>query len=241
MEDHWGRQSAYELKESIMAPASPFADENEYRRTPPRLKSKLSDPDLHPLVDLESPESSRSPRRVLFQAPITPASSTFMQPGHANQPTENDITPTGSPVMDNSVFSLISSSPAASPSISQRILSDDAADQWANVPRLEAQSLEDVLSLPDTTTTSGYEDAEAYSPMSGSGPQRIHIVSPGSPPRTEDSSLPRLSASIAFSEISAPREVAHTRGPMSVVSLSESESEGWTADSDWGRTSDAGF
>ena len=168
-------------------------------------------------------------------------------------------------------------SPAPAPR--NREMSATSADVWARieVPTLTANNLvrlaqgdgrghdhtrdtrdEDVLSLAETST-SGYIDAESYTPGMLS-PMRIHTAwsSPAGLPVSNDLLTERNLRAVdnippvSLGPIARARpgkgqierreptnEVKKPRGTMSVVSLSESE--GWGGDSDWEGRSEAGM
>lgn len=136
---------------------------------------------------------------------------------------------------ESTTFSFLSLSQASSPELNHVELERLSfsgmstppvvtSDQWAEVHRpypSERRSLEeDVVSLPETST-SGYEDAESCSPVNGA-----------QSPVTIYGQLDRaLGSPDALTERVAGQST-RIRGPMSVVSVSESE--GWDdGDSDW--------
>lgn len=90
---------------------------------------------------------------------------------------------------------------------------------------------DDMISLPDTSTD-GYEDAETYSPFSGMSPARVHATL--SPNSAGGGLVNELGLSCAIPPATL------RRGPLSVVSMSESEGEGeelgdgWRSESEWG-------
>lgn len=152
---------------------------------------------------------------------------------------------------ESTTFSFLSLSQASSPEAPHAMLASmtfsDAADQWADVRRessadragREGRGEEyDVMSLPETTMSgmSGYEDAEVYSPGSVRSPISIHT-------QLETSMLgQREEVPGGMRNLSGLQDGAGLggirRGPMSVVSLSESE--GWGGESDWEGKSEAG-
>ncbi|KAK8847339.1 hypothetical protein IAR55_005196 [Kwoniella newhampshirensis] len=119
---------------------------------------------------------------------------------------------------------------------------------------------DDVISLPETSI-SGYEDAESYSPISrGLSPAPpTRSTSPTSTPTAHSrsqadcitprgASVARMQSSpdpigeLGMSYVIPPSSVFGRRGPMSVVSMTESDVEdGWRSESEWEAvSSDAG-
>ena len=218
----WGKTSSYELKDStklgdLSEPADVPMDENAYRRSAGKMKRKLSDPEIPTahLIQLDSPVQPS--REVLFSAPM----ASTVPSSVAEPPISPRLVAESSPS--------IPASPDARLAFST-ISFDTATDHWADV-RVPPSSRpeDDVLSLADTNT-SGYEDAETYSPVSGARtPARLHLSATGS-------EMPVLSPPFIGLGL---ENVETRRGPLSVVSLSESE--GWAADSDWATGSEAGL
>ncbi|ORX38873.1 hypothetical protein BD324DRAFT_617647 [Kockovaella imperatae] len=232
--ESWGRPSSYELQESgklDSAEQQPSAiDENVYRRTRAVSKRKLSDPEVPCLIQLESPT-----REVVFSAPVLESQTQDI----ANDPFESQPP---SPSHHNAA-SPCNPRGATDPShattrndLSHSITSlDSTTAQWANVRSASPSRPldEDVISLPETST-SGYEDAETYSPLSGSPrPARLRLST------ISDEPTPQQQMPIPFDVGLVSVSTEHRRGPMSVVSLSESE--GWGGESDWAAGSEAGL
>lgn len=174
---------------------------------------------------------------------------------------------------ESTTFSFLSLSQASSPEAPNAMLASmtfsDAADQWADVPRALAFHTDapgfmsprstradeyDVMSLPETSSMSGYEDAEAYSPTSVMSPMRPGQLLPQGPPQPpgygKETDAMDVKATERESreegEASPSRDAAHGHPTMqragrraqSVVSLSESE--GWGGESDWEGEREAG-
>ena len=256
--DAWGRPSAYELQDSTFGLISGHAavedtvmDENAYRRSIGKVKRKLSDPEVpHPsLIQLDSPE--QLPRRLLFEAPES--SSMFSDPeigllGDRGSPRTlgNDSTyniapasPTlnGVSIAEATPCSLLSLSPISrSTQLPEAVVNSDfLMDDWDGLlsPGTRPQAEDDVLSLSGTTT-SGYEDAEAYTPISGTrSPLRLSRN-----PSPRPASL--LEGALDLSRLdNLARETGRRRGSMSVISVSDGES--WAGDeSDWVAESEDG-
>jgi hypothetical protein len=188
---------------------------------------------------IEIPPPGRSPRqhdsRVLSprQGDTSIASSPRRDHGLLSPRHNHGNLPAYGP--ESTTFSFLSLSQASSPELNHVELERLSfsgmstppvvtSDQWAEVHRRypsERRSLEeDVVSLPETST-SGYEDAESCSPVNGAqSPVTIH----GQLDRA-------LGSPDALTERVAGQST-RIRGPMSVVSVSESE--GWDdGDSDW--------
>jgi len=119
--------------------------------------------------------------------------------------------------------------------------------EWSGTDARESPRDEDAMSLPETST-SGYIDAESYTPGMLS-PLRVHTAfsSPraGLPVSSDLLTERNLRAVEAIPAVSigpivlgAEGVVPRGRGQMSVVSLSESE--GWGGESDWDARSEAG-
>jgi len=109
-----------------------------------------------------------------------------------------------------------------------------AIDHWADMRSspdvtYRAAREEDVMSLPETST-SGYEDAESYSPGVERSPVRIHTALLHASPPSHVGGL-GLDSGHAVEERGALRRPQLPRAPDSVISLSESE--GWTGMSDF--------
>lgn len=191
-----------------------------------------------PGPSLERPPPGRSPRqhdsRVLSprQGDTGIASSPRRDHGLLSPRHNHGNLPAYGP--ESTTFSFLSLSQASSPELNHVELERlsfsgmsshpvDTSDQWAEVQRphpSERHTLEeDVVSLPETST-SGYEDAESYSPVNGTqSPVTIHS---------------QLNRALGSPDALTERVVGQRtrRGPMSVVSVSESE--GWDdGDSDW--------
>ena len=115
-------------------------------------------------------------------------------------------------------------------------LEDDALsaiDNWADVrssPEVRRGAREeDVMSLPETST-SGYEDAESYSPEAVRGPMRIHSTFLHASPARSAAGLGLDSGRAVEAHADQGRSQL-PRARDSVISLSESE--GWTGMSDF--------
>ncbi|WWD21429.1 hypothetical protein CI109_105914 [Kwoniella shandongensis] len=154
--------------------------------------------------------------------------------------------PEQSPVQDqihlaapSTTFSFLSLSQQSSPepvndSLQSLSVSFGTAAELVEHPSTGTRE-DDVISLPETTT-SGYEDAESYSPIS-------RALSPLPPTRTASPTpVPMLaqqggsldSATVGDLGMSYVMPTSGRRGPMSVVSMTESDVEdGWRSESEW--------
>ena len=255
--DAWGRPSAYEHKDSTFGSFSgdegnrevdaTVIDENAYRRSLGKVKRKLSDPDIqHPaLIQLDSPVNS-----LIFDAPESSTASLFpdRESGFSDRPSPTAIgadavlavtpaspTLSGVSVAEATPCSLLSLSPVSGPTNLPEIgLDDDSLiGDWEGVlPTMRSHTEDDVVSLSGTSA-SGYEDAEAYTPISGTrSPLRLN----SSPPLLDVALGGR---EMDLLETTTADDRPTRRGAMSVISVSESE--GWGGDeSDWTAGSENG-
>ena len=249
-EDPWGRTSAYELKDSIIqrADTSRGHPKTTAPRSPPRPRGHRQ-----PLINLDEAElptqTHGDVREVIFNAPFTPlrcqspisppitrsqSHSRDISDAHTSPARSTTLSPPSVGIPDSTSFSILSLSQRSSPEMPPAMLGSftlSEADQWATVsqsPHHHRGREEDVLSLPETST-SGYEDAESYSPVVGaSSPVEVHTASPGA---LGLGGVREASAAGGHRETPTVRGAPHARGPTSVVSLSESE--GWGGESDW--------
>lgn len=263
-DEMWGRPSAYDLKDSVLLITDTPERSRSYSHPSP--SRRISD-SVQPLIDLDPiPHPTTTPeeeiRSVIFNYAPTPAthqsgSATPAHPTSANPfltsatiTPDIHVNPSAAPVnltipgrvenLDDSMsMSSLSFSKTFSPPPAQAGLGGMSADQWASLSMSSSRREEDdLISLPETST-SGYEDAETYSPVSRAlSPVRIH--SAFSPPHN-----PVLPSHIASEGDGLVDELGLSyaiplsgvqRGPMSVVSLSESEGEeigdGWRSESE---------
>jgi len=261
LDDTWGRPSAYDLRESMFTEQVPSRRSSLGLEPPSRRKSST----VQPIIDLDAvdpPISAQDEeiRSVIFNYAPTPTSrrSGASSPAHpisANpllplSGIKPDIhaSPSAVPITlitpgqlqnldESTTFSFLSLSQASSPT-PHAVLGGMSSDRWAGFDR--GSSEDDVVSLPDTIT-GGYEDAETYSPASRAmSPARVHSPLPStrSPGLlAQDENAAAVVEEIVMSIV--PHLVLRPRGPMSVVSLSESEGEevgeGWGSEGEWGQ------
>ena len=145
------------------------------------------------------------------------------------------MTPQQDETVVDSKSSLLTSSQTSSPSQRHIALNDISLLKSSLATRSPKE--DDIISLPETSI-SGYEDAETYSPMSRSprmSPPRIHTTlspfsdSVQSPTETRDN----LVSDIGMTFVLPVAPFATQHGPMSVVSMGESEGDDWRSESDW--------
>ncbi|ORY31038.1 hypothetical protein BCR39DRAFT_103586 [Naematelia encephala] len=125
------------------------------------------------------------------------------------------------PEVPSTTFSFLSLSQASSPDTAGHQMPLSPIGRLLSINADRSAWEDDVISIH--TSTSGYEDAEAYSPISGAmSPARLHAS-----PRIE--AVQELG--LRFVSPEDLDGVAARRGALSVISMSDDE--GWGADSDW--------
>lgn len=202
------------------------------RTSTPLATVPPASPSLDPTVLSPANHRDRVSRQALTPFPVTPTASL----GTQTYP-------------ESTAFSFLSLSQVSSPEAPHAMLHsltfgsaalidevETETGDWADISRAPSRSVgrdeDEVRSLPDTTAT-GHEEV-VYSSTA-----QNHPVQP-SPSAVQPFSSLRIDALGVFAHESSVGEVEHSqpraggglrRGPMSVISLSESE--GWEGESDW--------